>query len=370
MFMKAHYSRLIAIIPLVSFFIFCGYCFTRVYAGGTDKLKAKKSQGDYPCFYQEQFKVDGCLSDWQSKMFYDHIEARVLYAVANDSSRLYFCIQILDQDEQISILHDGLTFTIEANGKKKESCLVKFPFGGVRPYGAPPVAGRGDRPDQPGGDKMQPPPGDRPDPGQPGMNGQVQEKGKPQGKGQPQGMGIVKQKSRRFTANLNLSGFRDDIDGTYSPGSPLKGVETALAYDSTGSLVIEAAIPISYFKQDLRMAKYVSIGFVIRNAVSGKPQEGPGGMDRGSMQGNGRPGGGGSPGGGGVQIEGPGGGQSGIGDGPGGGQGGMRRGPGGGQGGMGGSPGSSGPGGGPYQDSGSQSQSKNYKISHKFSIAK
>jgi hypothetical protein len=201
------------------------------------------------------------------------------------------------------------------------------------------------------------------------MNGQVQEKKKPQAPSK--GIGTVRQRARRFQSNVSLSGFREGIDGTYSPVSLLPGVETALAYDSTGSLVIETAIPLSYFKEDLRMARYVSLGFVIKNSVSGKPQEG---------QSSGRSGRGGAEGSGGIQIEGPGG-QAGMsggigsgqGGGPGGGQGGMGGGHGGGQGGMGGGPGGGGHGGGPGgelpRDSGSQSQSKNFKISHKFSIA-
>ena len=192
--MKAYCFRDIAIVSLVSFFIVCGCCLPRVFAGGKGSQETKRSQGAYPCFYQELFRADGSLSEWPSKMFYDNADANLLYAIANDSSRLYFCIQVLDPDEQLSILHDGFSFTIEANGKKKESCLVKFPFGEVRPYGAPPAAGPGDRPDQGS------------------MNAQVREKKNPQAP--PKGIGTVRQRARRFQANVSLSGFCEGIDGT------------------------------------------------------------------------------------------------------------------------------------------------------------
>ncbi|MCX6280759.1 MAG: hypothetical protein NTU51_02225 [Bacteroidetes bacterium] len=333
----------------------------KVYGG--DNQKSNPPSLKYPCYYHEKFSADGWLGDWPTRMFYDNTDARLTYAVANDSSRLYFCVQILHQAEQMSVLHEGLTFAIEADGKKKYKCVFQFPYGMVKPYGSPA-----------GG------PGDRTDAGQPGTNGEVRGQGNPpDNQSQPKSkvkkgmepavMGstpVVRQKPRRLSAGIKLSGFQGDVDGIYPPDSMVRGVETAIAYDSSGCLVLEAAIPLSYFTKDLRMAKFVLFGFVLKSSQGGPPQDGSEGRARGGMQGGG-PGGGGQGGMGGGPGGGGQGGMGGMGGGPGGGgqggMGGMGGGPGGGQGGMGSGP------GGPPQDSGSQSQTKNYKISHKFSIA-
>jgi len=331
---NAHlFYRRMAIISI----LVLGFFFIRVTAFCGDTITSNLKETKYPFFYKGNYSIDARLNDWPSKMFYDNIEAMVVYAVANDSSRLYFCIQILDKLEQMNILHEGLTVNIEANGKKKEACSVAFPYGPVKPYNTSHDAGPGDRQGKPGGDKIPPPSGDRPAPGQSHVQGQPHEQGTP----------VLKQKPRRFSAGLMLSGFREGIDGIYPADSAAKGVETALAYDSTGALVLEAAIPLSCFKEDLQKSKYVLFAFVINSGTGGGGrQSGSGGTHGGGMQGGGMNGGGMN--GSGMN----GGGMHG---------GGMH---GGGQNGMG-----HGSGGGPPRDSNTQSQSKNYKIGHKFCIA-
>ena len=318
-----------AIFPGILVLFFCGWHFSSGQAAVPDTIPFKRSTADYPSFYHERFTVDGKLTEWPSGMFYDNVDARILYAVSNDSSRMYFCLQILHQAEQMSVMHDGLAFRIEANGKKKESSLLEFPFGPVKPYGASPAAA---------GNRNEPQPQVQNQLPLPGMKG-------------------IRQKARRFSADIKLSGFREGFDGIFHSDSLPKNMETALAYDSSGTLVIEVAVPLAYFKQDLRMTKYVSLAFVIKGIVPASPQYGQGGGGGGGMQGGGGHGGG-YPGGQGLGG-GPGGGQDGgqgMGGGPGGTQGGGQ--------GMGG-----GQGNGPPPGGNPQSETKNYKISHKFAIA-
>ncbi|MCK9220193.1 MAG: hypothetical protein M0P47_09115 [Bacteroidales bacterium] len=330
-------------------FVISGFFLTAIHAAPADSVQTKKSQKGYPSFYHSGFTVDGKLSEWPSKLFYNNTSAQVLYAVANDSRRLYFCVQVLEQSQQMNIIRDGLTFTIEPNGKKKEACSIVFPFGAVRPYKAPSDSGSGDRQGRQGMDNMAPPPGDRPDHRQQGPGSFTQSNDRQGGHGR----NAMTQKSRRFSAGLKLTGFNEGIDGIYPCDSSISGIETALAYDSTGALVIETAFPLSCFKQDLKTMKYISLDFEIKSMEGMSPRGGP---DGGGRPGGDRPSGG--RGGEGMQGGGPGGGMPG-------GQGSMGGGPGRGQG---GGPGGEGPGG---QPSGmdSQSQSKTYKISHKFCIA-
>jgi hypothetical protein len=325
--------QIYAIKLFIAISFFCGYCFTKAFAGLTDTLDAKKPASNYPSFYQGHIKVDGKLADWPSKMFYDNIDARLVYAVGNDSSCLYFCLQILDQSEQMSVLHEGLTFMIEPGGKKKEAGLVQFPYGPAKPVESH-GSGAGDRPGQPAVYNPSPQPGDRPE------HGQYQH--------QHQGTYQIKQKPRSFSAGVKLSGFREGIDGIYPADTVVKRVETAMAYDTTGALVLEIAVPFSCFKNDLKKAKYVSLGFVVTASGGGSQQEE--GPPKTNSQGGGMHGGGGH---GGMHGGGMGGGQGGMG---------------GGQEGMAGGHGE-GHGGGSSQNASAQNQSKNYKTWHKFSVA-
>lgn len=140
-----------------------------------------------------------------------------------------------------------------------------------------------------------------------------------------------------------MDGFNESMNGIFQADSLLKGVETAIAYDSIGSLVLEMAIPLACFKEDLSTAKYATFGFAInskgKGAKSGMPNK-EGGQGGGKHSGG--QGGGGSGGMGGKHG---GGGGSGTGS-------------------------SSGHGSGQSQNGqGQQSQNTQFKIKHKFTIA-
>ena len=303
--------------PEMFMIIFFAACFmpVPVFAGNN---KPGSDYSAYRSFYAKGLMVDGRLSDWPSMMFYDKTDAGVLYALANDSARLYFCVQVLPRGERTEVLQKGLVFRFAFNGSKKGSCLVSFP------YGSPPNAGPGDRPGRPEGEGMAPPPGDRPAPGTAGSSPMAGPKGQPGAKS----MGGTMQKARRFKYAVKLEGFAGNTDGVYPPDTSFIPVETALAFDSTGALVMEGAIPLSRFSEDLRTAKYVTFSFAINDPGSSSP--------RGNLQGG--------PGSEGMQGGGPGGGGMQGGGGPG------------------------GPGGS-SSPSDSDSGSKTYKITHKFSIA-
>jgi hypothetical protein len=314
-------------------FIFFGTCPTGMSAGITDTLQPEKPHGNYPTFYQGHISVDGNLADWPSKMFYDNPEARILYAVGNDSSMLYICLQVMEQSEENNIIHEGLTFRIEPGGKKKESVLVQFPYGPAKPVDPPPP-GPGDHPGQPGVSSPPSSSGDHSDQGHFQHSNQLKGQGK-----------RWRPTPKRFTAGLKITGFRDGIDGIYPSDTAVKHVDAAMSYDTTGALVLEIGIPLSAFKNDLKEAKYVSLLFAVTNQGGTAPQDAPPTEHQNGNYGNG-----GNTHGGGRH-------------------GGMQGGgmPGGGQGEMGGGHGE-GHGGGSSRN-GAQNQSKDFKISHKFSIA-
>lgn len=271
-----------SMLSIVLVFIFaCFNVYSRNY------LSPKTEGNKYPAFFHRDFMIDGRLTDWPSGMFYNNSEAGVLYAVANDSARLYFCIQIPEQSSQLNVLHEGLLINIEVSGKKKEDCQINFPYGAV----------------------------------------QTNEHSSMTGHRKPQ----------RFKASLKMDGFNEDVDGIYPNDSLFNGVEAAIAYDSTGSLVLEMAVPVACFTVDLRAAKYTTLGFVINSKGKG-PKAGVPNKEGGQ--------------GGGKHSGGQGGGGSG------------------GMGGKHGGGGGSGFGGGHSPNGqGQQSQNNQVKISHKFILA-
>ncbi len=244
----------------------------------------------YPFYYNKDIRIDGRLTDWPSGTFYNSSEANVIYAIANDSVRLYFCVQLVEQPTQLNVLHNGLVINITITGKKKKSCQIYFPYQDME------------------------------------SNEQIIVKGK--------------QQPRTFTASLKMNGFNEDINGTFRHDSLPKGIETAIAYDQTGALSLEMAIPMADFLEDLRAAKFATFGFVINSKGKGGD---PGVQNKQGGQGSGKHSGG--------------------------------KGGGGGSGGMGGKHGGDGGGGGgsgsanAQNGQGHQPQNTQFKISHKFTIA-
>lgn len=188
----------------------------------------------YPAFYTRDLVVDGNPAEWPSKLFYNNNDAKVLYAVANDSSRLFFCLEILDQQSQMAVLHEGIVFWADPTGKKKETCSIRMI---AKPKGSPP------------------------------MN--------------------PKQKLQQFTGEIKAGGFRESFNGTIPFEDKGKGFQAAIAYDDGGALVIEGCIPLLAFPADPNLSKCLSLGFIIEQRGGNSGEKG----QQGEMHGNGPPGG-------------------------------------------------------------------------------
>ncbi len=264
--------------------------FAYLSAFSRNNVNLKTEGSKYPSYYTKDIRIDGRLTDWPSGTFYSSSEANVIYAISNDSARLYFCVQLVEQPTQLNVLHNGLVINITMPGMKKRSCQIYFPYQAVE------------------------------------SNEQIIVKGK--------------QQPRTFTASIKMNGFNEDINGIFRHDSLPKGIETAIAYDQTGALSLEMAIPMADYTEDLRTAKFVTFGFVI----NGKGKGGDAGVsNKEGGQGSGKHSGG--------------------------------KGGGGGSGGMGGKHGGGGGGGngsgGAHTQNGQgrQPQNTQFKISHKFTIA-
>ncbi|MCX6306662.1 MAG: hypothetical protein NT040_16980 [Bacteroidetes bacterium] len=284
---------------------------------------------DYPSFYTTTLRVDGNPSEWPSKLFFNNNETKVLYAVANDSNHLFFCLEMLDLPVQMSILHEGIDIWIDPAGKKRKTCSIHI---SARPLS------QGNRSTPPGGEYPSAiPPRETNDRG---ANSRGHQRMNP------------KQKTTQFTCEMKTGGFRESFNGIAAMSENNNGFQAVIAYDAEGALVIEGSIPLQAFIVNPIQAKCLSLGFEIEQNSSGPEGGGQqGGMHgegpQGGMQGGDRPGSGmpGSGQGGGNEM---GGGSS---------MGGGNAGEGGGR-------------GGPHEKNDSQNQSILIKIWHKFSIAR
>ena len=330
--MKKAGSLFILVISFILSTSFNGFC--------SDTISLKKSGKGFPEFYIRGLSVDGNPADWPESMFYDNNDAKVLYAVANDSSHMFICIQVMDMSEQMNLVHGGLTIWVDPKGKKKETCAVKYFF--------QPVKSETDNATR--AETVLPPAqGNNPSPN---SHANVMQGGSRQLQ-----HGFSKPKPRKFTGTIESSGFVKEYNIEKTAENSDNGFSGALAYDTTGVLIFEAMIPLSAFPVDPRHSKCLSMGFQLNKISIGSGQSNQGEQHKGYSQ-NGSNGSGGMSGGG-MHGGGMGGG--------------MHGGMGGGMGGGGGMHGGGGHGGyshGNKSDSDNpQNDSKSIKIWHKFSLA-
>ncbi|HNY02590.1 MAG TPA: hypothetical protein PKG48_08385 [Bacteroidales bacterium] len=224
------------------------HAFAVVHPGG--------SGGGLKSSFAAGIRIDGRMTDWPTGLFYISSEAQAMYAVANDSSNLYFCLQMADESSQATALR-GVTVWIDPAGKKKETCSLRISAIPMRPEG-----------DGKGG---------------PGPNRQMT--GNPPARGErPAGMKGMKggPGNRPLSGRMNASGFREKFNTMIPVPGPDSGLCAAMALDSTGVLVIEGKIPLSALPVDARTAKALTFGFGVEvNNMSGPEGAGQGGMHGG-----------------------------------------------------------------------------------------
>ena len=250
-----------------------GYC--------SDTVTMKKSGSGFPEFYIRGLSVDGNPADWPENMFYDDNDAKVLYAVANDSSNLFICIQVMDLSEQLNLIHGGLTVWVDPKGKKKESCAVNYLFQPVNSENDDVARTETKLPQAQGSNPQSP----------------YAHSNSMQGGTTQSQQGVKKAKPRKFKGTIETSGFAEDYKGEKADEDTLKTFSSALAYDTTGVLIFEAMIPLKAFPVDPRHSKCLSMGFQLNKTSLGSGQSKQGEQPNGSSQ-HGTNGSGGMSGGG------------------------------------------------------------------------
>src|SRR5215831_7160321 len=77
---------------------------------------------------QEAVVIDGQSNEWEQPLnFYDD-KTKLFFAIANDSSDIYFCFESKDPLDQMKLMRAGMKITLTAKGKTKHNVSIEFPL--------------------------------------------------------------------------------------------------------------------------------------------------------------------------------------------------------------------------------------------------
>src|SRR5690349_4096168 len=77
---------------------------------------------------QQPVVADGESNEWQQPLnFYDD-KTKLLFAIANDSSNMYFCFESKDPLNQMKLMRAGMKITLTSKGKIKREATIEFPM--------------------------------------------------------------------------------------------------------------------------------------------------------------------------------------------------------------------------------------------------
>lgn len=209
----------------------------------------------YQSRYKDGIIVNGNSSEWDVSLFNFNKQAQVNYSIVNDTSAFYICIRIADEYAQMKALRNGIEICFNSRGKKKPEATLHYPIGGKTDM---------------------------------------------EGKLNPEENHSRKMMHLMFLLqmqDMELSGFKNSVNGFQSIKAGKNGILAAVNWDSTNVMVYEARIPFKVFNTDVKEANPLAVGIIIKGAPKPKPEDNDAGMQnqgQGGMpgsQGQGRPGG-------------------------------------------------------------------------------
>jgi hypothetical protein len=72
--------------------------------------------------------IDGNCDEWPQPFNFYNGETKLQYRIANDTSNIYICFKVTDQQAQMKMMRAGINVWIDPKGKKKESIGIRFPM--------------------------------------------------------------------------------------------------------------------------------------------------------------------------------------------------------------------------------------------------
>jgi hypothetical protein len=198
--------------------------------------------------------IDGKMKDWGDSLLFDN-STKLIYSISNDESALYIAVKATDRFQQMKIVQGGMEIWIDFKAKKSKSTGIKFPLG------------------------------------EDGMSTALN---RPSGQDPKE----MRQQMRRKLLTMELTGFKDGLNGAQSVYSDLQ-VKPVIDWDDKDDMIYEVVIPFAALEESYRNnLNNMSIGIVIKGlkmdqgSSNGMPGGGP---PRGGPPGGMRPGGGNMP---------------------------------------------------------------------------
>lgn len=91
--------------------------------------------------------IDGRLDDWGDSLRYEHSGQQFHYHIKNDMENVYVAMRVSDKDRQMQIFAQGLAFTVNTKGRKRDGPTVYFPVADRLAFRSIMSADNDDRPD-------------------------------------------------------------------------------------------------------------------------------------------------------------------------------------------------------------------------------
>lgn len=146
--------------------------------------------------------IDGNADEY-GDFYYYSTEAKMYYSLSNDSSNLYLCLKVGDENIQQQILIAGMNVWLDTLSKSKEQIGIKYPLAGARPA----------RPEFKGN------PNEKPD------------------------FSLMKQNLLLSQKTMNLFGFKNIANGPHLLQTS-EGIKLQINWDSSNSMIYELAVPL------------------------------------------------------------------------------------------------------------------------------
>jgi hypothetical protein len=226
-------------------------------------------------------KIDGKATEWNDTFAAENKRTDLFYNIANDNKNLYVIIKSASPAVINKIMLGGITFTVNAQGKKREKDASSLTY---------PLINRANRQQRTGGQGQARQQGG----GQGGFQNRTQMSTQ-----QRDSVALVQRKAQLATIKeIKVSGFKAITDSLISIYNEY-GVKAVASFDQKGAFVYELAIPLSILELSIPSTKE----FVYQIKLNGLSNMNFGGGGGGNFGGGNRGGngGGGNFGGGGGQ---------------------------------------------------------------------
>lgn len=204
--------------------------------------------------------VDGLGSEWSSPLRFYNSETSLFFAMLNDSTDLYLCFEVRDEETQTKINEAGMRIELKSKGKLKCDASVDFPLM----------------------EKTEKTP-------------QHEDMGDGTGGGRKRHAETDDMRTTFILQNVNLMAKGFATQNGLLPIKDSAGLEAALNWDSKGMMTYELKIPLKELFGPAFSFQDVTKALTMRVEVNAfaRPESSGGGGGGGGMGGGGMPGGGG-----------------------------------------------------------------------------